>query len=389
MSKVLRRRHQELRRLYEASQRDRDVNRFHRDFSEALHENHVRPSDFSVKMLFEELVEDGRELVSNFGPSQGSGFDFREAADVVDTAAFANVFGQITYTSTLEGFNAPEFVGDSLVTVIPTGFNGERIPGVGRIGDDAEDIKEGQLYPNAVIGEEWVDTPETIKRGLILNVTQEAIFFDRTGLLLGQASQVGRAIGINREKRILDTVLGITTSYRRNGAAAAATYLTSGSGNINTKTSNALADWTNVEAAELLFDDIVDPTTGEPISVVADTIIVPTALRQTLNRILNATEVRHVSNTNVTTLGASPLNGRAYTGVSSAYVKQRTSSATTWFVGQPKAAFAYMENWGLKVQQSDENSEAGFTRDIVARYKASERGAAGIIERRKMVKCTA
>lgn len=389
MSKVLRKRHQELRRLHEAATRDGNVNRFHLDLDEALREGHMKPTDFSVKMLFEELVDDGRELASNFGPAQSSGFNFREAADTVDTTAFANVFGQITYTSTLEGFNSPDFIGEQLVTIIPTSFNGERIPGVGRIGDDAEDIREGQLYPNAVIGEEWVDTPETIKRGLILNVTQEAIFFDRTGMLLTQASQVGRAIGINREKRMLDTVLGITTSYRRNGAAARATYLTSGAGNINTKTSNALADWTNVEAAELLFDDIVDPTTGEPISVVPDTVIVPTGLKNTLARVLNATEVRHVSNTSVTTLGASPLQGRGYLGVSSAYVKQRTSSATTWFIGQPKAAFAYMENWGLRVQESDENSEAGFTRDIVVRYKASERGAAGVIEPRKMVKCTA
>lgn len=389
MSKAMRKRTQELRKFYEAAQRDRDIGRFHRDFGEGLREDPKVAGDFSVRMLFEEFVEDGRELVSQFAPSQGSGFSFREAADVVDTAAFANVFGQITYTRTLEGFQSPEFIGESLVTTIPTQFNGERIPGIGRVGDDAEDIKEGQLYPNAVVGEEWVDTPETIKRGLILNVTQEAIYFDRTGLLLQQASNVGRAIGINKEKRILDTVLGITTSYRRNGAAASATYLTSGSGNINTKTSNALADWTNVEAAELLFDDLVDPTTGEPIMIVPDTIIVPTALRQTLNRILNATEVRHVSNTSVTTIGASPLNGRPYTGVSSAYVKQRTSSASTWFVGRPKEAFAYMENWGLKLQQSDENSEAGFTRDIVTRYKASERGSAGILERRKMVKCTA
>jgi hypothetical protein len=47
-----------------------------------------------------------------------------------------------------------------------------------------------------------------------------------------------------------------------------------------------------------------------------------------------------------------------------------------------------MQNWPLTVTQSDENSEVGFTRDIVARFKASERGAAGVRERLKMVKCT-
>ena len=70
-------------------------------------------------------------------------------------------------------------------------------------------------------------------------------------------------------------------------------------------------------------------------------------------------------------------------------VKQRTSSASTWFIGDPARAFAYMENWPITVVSAPDNSEAEFTHDIVSRFKVSERGAAAVIEPRYMVKCTA
>jgi hypothetical protein len=86
------------------------------------------------------------------------------------------------------------------------------------------------------------------------------------------------------------------------------------------------------------------------------------------------------------------VNGNSVQGaprvVSGQYVKQRTSSDATWFAGAPREAFVYMQNWPLTVTQSDENSEVGFTRDIVVRFKASERGAAAVRERLKMTKNT-
>ena len=42
-----------------------------------------------------------------------------------------------------------------------------------------------------------------------------------------------------------------------------------------------------------------------------------------------------------------------------------------------------MENWPITVVQAPTNSEAEFSQDIVVRFKASERGAAAIIEPRR------
>ncbi len=51
------------------------------------------------------------------------------------------------------------------------------------------------------------------------------------------------------------------------------------------------------------------------------------------------------------------------------------------------AAFSYMENWPITVVQAPANSEAQFNQDIVARFKASERGIPAIMEPRRMMRC--
>lgn len=47
-----------------------------------------------------------------------------------------------------------------------------------------------------------------------------------------------------------------------------------------------------------------------------------------------------------------------------------------------------MENWPITVAQSAQNSEADFNNDVVVRFKASERGAAAVLNPRYVVKCT-
>jgi hypothetical protein len=332
---------------------------------------------WSVRHLFENFVEDGREAVNYLRPASMGGFvNLQESAGVVDTSNFANIMGQITYTATLNGYNMPGLIGDQLVETIQTDFSGERIPGVGRLGDDVEVVREGEPYPNATFGEEYVDTPETIKRGVIVNVTREAVFFDRTGLILSEAGRTGARVAVNREKRILDVVLGIATVYRRNGGAAQATYAAD-----NTR-SNPLVDWTSLDAALQEFNEMVDPVTGEPIVMAPNTMIVPKALENAAKRIMNATMVRAATNSgnNQTYTNGNQIDS-PYNVVSSPYVQARSGSASTWWLGDFKNGFVYMQNWPLSVLQEGANTEVGFTRDVIARYRVTERGAAAVRER--------
>jgi hypothetical protein len=59
-----------------------------------------------------------------------------------------------------------------------------------------------------------------------------------------------------------------------------------------------------------------------------------------------------------------------------------------WFIGDFRKAFAYMENWPITVTQAPLGSEADFNNDVVLRFKASERGAAAVLNPRYVVKCT-
>jgi len=93
----------------------------------------------------------------------------------------------------------------------------------------------------------------------------------------------------------------------------------------------------------------------------------------------------------VRTAYANPLTG--YSFVSSRLLYRRIINAGVeaanaqqwWFHGNFRRAFAYMENWPITVTQAPMNSEAEFNQDIIVRYKASERGAAAVMNPRYVV----
>lgn len=382
-------RSRELRKMYESLGARECV----RNLTEAIEEKQIKPDDFSIRDLFEGLVSDkdgeviGHEVVREFDPRRSaSGINLLEAGDVVNTSAFSNISGQIVYSKILEAFANPAFLWPQLCTTVTTQLNGERIPGLAQLGDKAEIVDEGAPYPTVGFGEDWIDTPPTVKRGMIVPITKEAVFFDRTGLILDRANKVGEWLGVNKEKRVIDVVIGTTNNYKWRGTAYD-TYQTSTPW-IN-EHSAALTDYTDIEEAELLWDAMTDPWTGEPILLSPERVLlVPTALVMTASRILNSTQVVYVGNANAATAytdtySPNPLS-KTIAVLTSQMVKARSSSATKWYYGQPKKAFAYMENWGIQTQQATSNSEPEFTQDIVSRYKVSERGVACTVEPRYM-----
>ena len=388
--------HRDLARLLECRRKEGQEHLFWESFDEALEQKHLVPQEFSIQALWECFVPDGREAMMSWSTNSGgprSGVQLTEAGDAVKTSDFSDITGQILFTKMMESYQDPAFLHDKLTTTVPTQFNGEKIPGIARIGDVAESIGENEPYPIAGVTQDYVETPETTKRGFIVPVTKEAIFFDRTGDLMRKASEGGVWLGVNKEKRVLDVVLGLTDTYNRKSKGTVANY-GDNSGNHdwdNLAASNALVDWTDVETALLLFDGLTDPNTGEPIMVTPTTLIVPTALLFTAKRIINATQLQHVDNqaaaNTVRTAWANPVNN--YAIASNQYVKSRTSSATTWFIGDFKKGFEYRENWPITPVTAPPNAHEEFHRDIVHQTKVSERGVAVAVDPRMAVKCTA
>jgi hypothetical protein len=381
-----------LRRRYQADGPEKTV----RHLREALAQRDLRPEDFSIRDLAEALVPEGHEWVRTMDPRNPGGTSLLEAAEAVDLTAFLNVTGQVIYSRILEAYTQEAFVVSKLVETIPTRLDGEKIPGIGPIADGATEVHPGMPYPHVGFGEDYIETPATIKHGLIVAVTREAIFFDRTNLILSRAAEVGEVLGLNKEKRLADLVIGATNNYKWRGTAYNTYYASGGGGPwVNELASNELVDWTDVDAAEQLFADVLDPNTGEPILVQPDTILVMPAYRHAAARVINAAEIHYTANGQpTTTYSRNPLS--SYRVVDSRLVFRRIVASGVaadaakkwWFIGNFRRAFAYMENWPITVTQSPPGSEADFNQDIVVRFKASERGAAAAINPRYVVKCT-
>jgi hypothetical protein len=364
-----------------------------RHLQEALAEKHLQPEDFSLRDLAEALIPEGRQWVRTLDPRCQDGAHLTESADGVDMTAFLNVTGQIVRTKILEAYQQEAFVASKLVQTVPTRLDGEKIPGATRIADGVDVVGPGMPYPSLGFGEDYVETPSTAKRGFIVPVTKEAIFFDRSHLVLSRAAEVGELLGLNKEKRILDTVIGVTNTYVHNGGAYS-TYNT-GSPWKNTIAANALADWTNVDAAEQLFADLLDPATGEPVLISATDVLVMPAYRHAAHRVFNAAEISYAAaGSTTTTTAANPLGNYRVRESRLAYRRILASGVAAadakkwWFLGDFRKAFAYMENWPITVTQAPLGSDADFNNDVVLRFKASERGAAAVINPLYVVKCT-
>jgi hypothetical protein len=369
-----------------------------RHLQEALEQGHLKPEDFSIRELAEATLSP--ERVRQMDPRQG-GAALLEAGEAVDVTAFSNIAGQIVQAKILEAYSQEAFVVSRLVDNVPTRLDGERIPGIGRIRDEVAEVRPGMPFPSLGFGEDYIDTPQTTKRGFIVPVTKEAIFFDRTHLVLQRAAEVGEILGLNKEKRLIDLLIGATNNYTWKGTAYDTYYAAGDPGPggaaapwIN-ELSEELVDWTDVDAAEQLFADILDPNTGEPVLVRATSVLVMPAYRHAAHRIFNAEEITYApAGGDLHTTAANPLGN--YRVVESRLAYRRIVAAGQmaeaakkwWFMGDFRRAFAYMENWPLTVTLSPPNSEAEFNQDIVVRFKASERGAAAVINPRYVVKST-
>lgn len=362
-----------------------------------------KPEEFSIRHLAENCVEGGREWVATMDPRYGDGL-YLEAAGAVSTVNFSNIMGQIAFSKVMQAYQREEFVFTNLVETIPSMLRSEKVPGIGGIGNNAEIVNEGKPYPLVGVNEDWIETPTTTKRGMIIPATKEAIFFDRTNLVLSRCNEVGEYLGVNKEIRIIDALIDENVTAHRYiwKGTTYATYASSGGhGVVNLKTSNTLTDWTSIDAALLVASQITDPWTGLPVVNVGSDLVVAQQLVATAGHIVNATQnIRHGAGyatsgvVNGQTLDRNPILGingyspAMYNVRTSKLLSSRMATKTSWFIGDIQKQIGYWENWPLTVVQAPQNSEAEFTQDIVLRLKASEMGAAGHKDVRYIVKST-
>jgi hypothetical protein len=375
----------------------------------------MSPTEFGLRPLAEAIV--GPEWANAMQPLGGSlgnddplfngrimegGGPAVHPSDFLHISVWSSVVSGIIEARMLERYQAPEFVANSLVDLVPSRQKREKLIGVARTGKAARDMGPGDPHPRAQFGERWVDLPETVKRGLAVEVTREAVFYDRTTQVLDQAGSVGEILALNREERIWDVILGVSNTYTYNGTNYN-TYLTSGNW-INLK-ANELVDWTDVDEANQLFNRMTDQETQQLISIAPDTLLVMPTLEMRANYIMNAVTIEGRTDrvqvqpaVNEIRVGGNLMRGK-YRVVSSPYAYQRAIAADglnldeaaagkLWFLGNFKKAFVYVENWPASVRRATPDDYTMLDHDLVFAVFANESGVAGIRDPRFVVKNT-
>lgn len=383
---------------------------FWRGMCEAIRTNALDRRQLQVRELFTYCLRDGHAAVESWNPRYGgaSGATMQQLmeADAVGVANFSRIIGQFAYSQVMAAYDRPEFVFSKMIQSRPTNFQfGERIPGISRLGDQSAVVTENGEYPRASLSEDFLDTPATTKRGFIVEWTKELIYHNGTTSgqplpLMERLTNVGAELAYNKECRLIDAFIDENTTvhrYNRLGRGAIASYSdNSGTHDFdNLQASNALVDWTDVDNARLLFAAMLDPNTGQPISMGMDSmsLVVTEQLRTTANYIRGMTGIELQSGGFATsgnlfkTIAGNPLD-LSFNVVCSPLLALRMATDTSWFLGDIAKTVTYLENWPITVVQRGPNSEAEFERDIVGGVKCSEKGVPYVIEPRKTVKST-
>ncbi len=382
----------------------RDPEAASRHLRESFEKKAVRGADFDFGRLFEECFGWHHFRACRERKALASDVMNRallEAEGAVTTAAFQNISGQIVYSSVLDKYESEEFVFSKLIPEEPITngtLDGEKIAGITEIGDEIAVRNENEEYAIAGVGEDWIFAPASKDRGLIVPVTWEAIFADRTGKVLERCGDVGRWFGVNKEKRAIDCVIDEnTTAHRYNWRGTVIATYGDNSGTHtwdNLAASNALVDWTDLDNAEQVFNGLVDPYTGEPIVVEPRHLIVTKGLEKVALRNLNATEIR-VATPGYATSGnptqtnvANPYAGK-FEVVSSRLLAARLATDTDWFFGDATRYAKYRVAEKMNVQQAPPNNDAEFRRRVVQQFRVNEHGAFYVRQPRAIVKSTA
>ena len=320
----------------------------------------------------------------------------RESNPGVGTALFQVITGELIGRKVIEGYeDATGFIGDKLVTNLPSRLRNARLAGFRALSGPAE-VSEGHPYEESTFEEKFVTTAES-KQGRVLSINEELIAFDQTGEINRRALALGFYLRQERERTIVRAVTDADAGnnrfvYRPSGAGQTL-YKTDGSnrnwiGAGNTTSTGfasavPLADWTDIDTAlnyraTEVKDDRIDGTT-RPIMAPARQLLVPEKLRGTARSVVHSTEIT-VTNAAQETRFANPVQGLVEV-LSSPFIDEQGGQALNdWYIGDFRRQFVWTEIWPVQTFLQRADSEAAFDRDVVLRVKVRYYGGVSAVD---------
>ncbi len=314
----------------------------------------------------------------------------------VGTNLFQVVTGELIGRQVIQGYEESSgFIGDRLVTKLPSRLRNQKIAGFKALAGPTE-VAEGHPYEESTFEEKYVTTEET-KNGRVLSINEELIVFDQTGEINRRARNLGYYLRQEQERTIIRAVTDADASagkyvYRPNGTGQAL-YNTNGSnrnwvgaGNTTSSGFNAavpLVNWTDIEevlhyrATEVL-DDRVDGT-PRPLVAPVRQLLVPENLRGTAASIVNSTLVT-ITNSDYQTQVANPVKGLVEVLSSPFIDEQGGQAANDWYLGDFAKQFIWTEIWPIQTFLQRGDSPAAFERDVVMRVKVRYYGGLSAVD---------
>lgn len=372
--------------------------KFYLKACELLNEQKLRADDFSYYELAEAcgVLPRLRSVRESMTGERSALALLRESNPGVTTHLFQVMTGELIGRKVIEGYeNSEGFIGDRLVTVLPTSSRNQKLAGFRALAGPTE-VAEGHPYEESTFEEKYVTTAEA-KQGRILSIQEELIAFDQTGEINRRALALGYYLRQERERTIVrgvtDADAGGGRFVFRPGGAGSPLYLASGSrrnwvgtGNTTSPEFDApvpLQDWTDIEEvlhyrATQVKDDRIDGE-SRPVIAPARHVLVPERLRGTARSIVNATEVRQTTADGEFSV-ANPFGGMLEV-LSSPFIDEQGGAATRdWYLGDFARQFVWTEIWPVQTFLQRADSESAFERDVVLRVKARYYGGISAVD---------
>jgi len=333
-----------------------------------------------------------------------------EAVGPLTTANFQGVVQQFGFTNFMDAYDSPDFPFKQLIPMKPTKLvAGERCPKYTEViptdGPGGDIRPEGEAFKWAEMRADFIQTPPVEDIGRMLGLTEEMVTADQVGDLADMNAKMGRYVGWQVEERGIDCIIDLNrTAHRHNrkGLGPVHSYdddqglvaQDGGQGlhNFDNLSTNALANYSDLNELEQLFNQIVDPDTGRPIDIVPKHLIYPKALQNTVDAILRAGlllkgDYTEASPNDVQTRYDNTYANR-YQPVTSKFFRQRTNSDIIWYLGDITRYAKRMELFPIQVIEAPALNPDHFARRIVLAWRAATAFAYVVWEPRAMCKST-
>lgn len=339
-----------------------------------LNEGKVKAQDFSIGMMFHELVDTGGQYLGTMSVDAIS--------EAVSASAFPYITEKIVSDTLIKAYNTNVGeVGNLVTEEDATGPRDSDIAGI-EAGEGFEMVGESMDYEETELSEKAAKV-RIGKFGRIIGLTREMILFDRTGQLLTRAKGVGEKGGLHRAKMIVQTLeMEPRTAFREDSDYLRAAvfdgtivkqdvfYMTSthaayeylhGQSNINDVA--AVLSNVSLEDAYNLLSTMTDEV-GDPITVnVVDLVIHP------LDSVTAWQITKQIGDYQNANNAGAPFGPGGVVALKVTPTIHIETGTRNWYIGDCKSQLRW--HWAIKPETSVQtrNSESAFKRDIFTQYK--------------------